>query len=456
MKVVGLMRRVVVSCVVFGVAAQLAGAQGGASPGRFAGNFAEVEVVVKDGVSLADISALPRAPGADLEVIDGERVKVQLSTEAVASLVDAGAQVTVLRQFALVEGGITQGSTVEGDASTLAVCSGTYIYGESPLNVYIDIAGVWYGSGLDFSAVPGGYTVTCVDVHYEVRNLDSWVSIVDVAMSSEDSSMYTLVSGWSGLYDGTEIIQTRTGISYFNGRVLSQIWILWARDNIIAGAYIDSWWIKLYYDEGPPPPPEYCDASGDCSYEYIEDVCVGTINNTTTGCSTGYSDYTAMSTTMKIGTGYPITVVNGYPDWQCQCGIWVDWDGDKDFEDEDPISVIGTPGEGPYTALLSPPGDANLGDTRLRIRILYTGAVSPCGLDYGEVEDYTVTVVPAGLLGDLVPPAGVDFRDFSVLAGQWKQSPGMPSADIAPPGGDGVVDWKDVDAQVGNWLAGIP
>jgi hypothetical protein len=42
------------------------------------------------------------------------------------------------------------------------------------------------------------------------------------------------------------------------------------------------------------------------------------------------------------------------------------------------------------------------------------------------------------------------------LAAQWKQAPGVPSADIAPPGGDGVIDWRDLDAQVDNWLVGIP
>ncbi|HUT29102.1 MAG TPA: GEVED domain-containing protein [Sedimentisphaerales bacterium] len=454
MKVAGLMRRVVVSCVVFAAAAQCAAAQSGASPGRFAGNFAEVEIVLNDDVGLSDVSALPRPPGADLEIIDGERARVQLSTEAVQSLVDAGAQVTVLSQFALVEGGVTQGSTAEGDASTLGTCSGTYIYDDSSWNVYIESAGMYYGSGIDFSGVPGGHTVSCIDVYYEVRNLDWMLSIVDVAMSDADyPPVYTLESGWYGM-DG-DIVQTRTGITHFNGEVLSQLWILWAIDYITTGAYIDYWWIKLYYEEGPPPP-EYCDARGDCTYEYIEDVVVGTINNTDNGCMR-YSDYTSMSTSMEVGTGYPITVVNGLPDPDNQCGIWVDWNADMDFEDaEETISVSGTPGGGPYTATITPPADANLGDTRMRIRIMYTGDVLPCGNDYGEVEDYTVIVTKTGLVGDLTPPEGVDFRDFAVLAGQWKQTPGVPSADIAPPGGDGMVDWLDLGAQVDNWLVGIP
>jgi len=36
---------------------------------------------------------------------------------------------------------------------------------------------------------------------------------------------------------------------------------------------------------------------------------------------------------------------------------------------------------------------------------------------------------------DFVCPAGVDFRDFAVLAGQWMDSPGYPAADIVPEDG---------------------
>ena len=57
-------------------------------------------------------------------------------------------------------------------------------------------------------------------------------------------------------------------------------------------------------------------------------------------------------------------------------------------------------------------------------------------------------------MGDFVCPDGVDFVDFAVLASQWKDGPGVPSADIAPEGGDGVVDWKDVGVFGNNWLVG--
>jgi len=41
--------------------------------------------------------------------------------------------------------------------------------------------------------------------------------------------------------------------------------------------------------------------------------------------SGGYASYTAMETTMEIGTNYTITVTNGYPYVKDRCGIWIDW-----------------------------------------------------------------------------------------------------------------------------------
>ena len=55
--------------------------------------------------------------------------------------------------------------------------------------------------------------------------------------------------------------------------------------------------------------------------------------------------------------------------------------------------------------------------------------------------------------GNLDADGDVDFFDFAVLAGYWRQN--NPLADIAPaPAGDGIVDIKDLAVLCDNWLAG--
>lgn len=47
----------------------------------------------------------------------------------------------------------------------------------------------------------------------------------------------------------------------------------------------------------------------------------------------------------------------------------------------------------------------------------------------------------------------LDFLDFAVLASQWQQPPGIPSADVAPwPNGNGIVDIEDLAAVANFWL----
>ncbi|MHC4476376.1 MAG: GLUG motif-containing protein [Planctomycetota bacterium] len=173
----------------------------------------------------------------------------------------------------------------------------------------------------------------------------------------------------------------------------------------ISGATYIVWNGVGWFDAEPDPPPRfvvegivsYCEAWGFCGEEYISRVMVGTIDNAT-GCQ-DYSDFTSLSTTMELEAGYGITVENGYPYADDECGIWVDWNRDGDFDDagETISPVSGSPGYGPYTATITPPAGASAGDTRLRIRISY-GTPYSCGWqDYGEVEDYTITVGGATL-----------------------------------------------------------
>ncbi len=53
---------------------------------------------------------------------------------------------------------------------------------------------------------------------------------------------------------------------------------------------------------------------------------------------------------------------------------------------------------------------------------------------------------------DIIRNGRVDLDDFAVLAAQWLGVPAAPSADIAPPGGDGQVNLPDLLLMADNWL----
>jgi len=102
---------------------------------------------------------------------------------------------------------------------------------------------------------------------------------------------------------------------------------------------------------------------------------------------------------MEIGTSYPISVVTaigGTPYWGYegdQCGIWVDWNQDGVYDSNE--TVYTASGYGLFTTTITPPADAIVGDTRMRVRLMYIGTLSSCGdTTYGEVEDYTITILP--------------------------------------------------------------
>jgi len=176
----------------------------------------------------------------------------------------------------------------------------------------------------------------------------------------------------------------------------------------------------------------YCNPTSTFCDEYVANVTVGTINNSSACTTGGYQDYTSISTSVNQGLSYPITVTNGVTLYTAdQCGIWADWNQDGDFADaNETIAVTGTPGVGPYTANIDVPVTANLGQTRIRVRITYTGIVDPCGnTTYGETEDYTLEVLP---------------QPFCAYPG------GLSATNLTPT--DAVLNWNTVPAAVNYFV----
>lgn len=76
-------------------------------------------------------------------------------------------------------------------------------------------------------------------------------------------------------------------------------------------------------------------------------------------------------------------------------------------------------------------------------------------LGHGMATPPTPNIRYAGVKfnpADIVQDDRIDLKDFSVLAAQWQDAPDTPSADIAPTGGDGIVNDLDLQVFCENWL----
>ena len=82
-----------------------------------------------------------------------------------------------------------------------------------------------------------------------------------------------------------------------------------------------------------------------------------------------------------------------------------------------------------------------------------TGIFSGLEVDFTASDDF-VGGFEGRFPGDITNDRKVDAWDFTILAAQWLEPPGTPSADIAPDGGDGFVDFRDVGKLVDHWLEG--
>jgi hypothetical protein len=145
----------------------------------------------------------------------------------------------------------------------------------------------------------------------------------------------------------------------------------------------------------------YCLAgSADQNYEYISNVTMGNINQSSGRGNAGYENYTSNSTTMQIGINTFATIDVTYPVATDQILIWIDWNKDNDFDEpgENVYSSSGSFVNPHITANFAPPVGAAIGTTRMRIRLhdaSFKSNSTPCGdAGYGEVEDYSINVIP--------------------------------------------------------------
>ena len=141
----------------------------------------------------------------------------------------------------------------------------------------------------------------------------------------------------------------------------------------------------------------YCTSQGNSvTDELIGRVQIGTIDNTSTG-GTGYTDFTAISTTAIQGSNQTIIIT---PTWTSTTfsegyAVFIDYNADGDFADTgETVWTKAASTTTPVTGTFIVPATATLGATRLRVSLKYNAIPTSCEtFSYGQVEDYTIVIV---------------------------------------------------------------
>ncbi|KGL62071.1 immunoglobulin-like domain-containing protein [Polaribacter sp. Hel1_85] len=145
----------------------------------------------------------------------------------------------------------------------------------------------------------------------------------------------------------------------------------------------------------------YCTSNGNSvADEYISNVTMGSINNTTGASGSGYADYTSQSTNLTKGASETITITPTWTGTQYNegYGVFIDYNKDGDFADSgETVWTNAASQTTPVSGTFTVPASAVSGATTMRVVMQYNTIPSACGsYDYGETEDYTVVIASSG------------------------------------------------------------
>ncbi len=214
-------------------------------------------------------------------------------------------------------------------------------------------------AALSWSAIPGAATY---NLQYKISSASAWITITGILTSS-----YTI----TGLNAGTA----------YNYQV----------QTVCSGNSSGSYSPALSFTTSGIA---YCYVKGNTTYEYINKVTLGSINNTS-GNNNGYGDYTSLTATLNAGTSKAITLTPGFTNaaYKEYWTVYIDYDKNKVFDANE--EVTSSNGTGTVSRTFTIPANAKSGYTRMRVIMHYNSSrTNTCDtFSGGEVEDYRIHII---------------------------------------------------------------
>lgn len=253
----------------------------------------------------------------------------------------------------------------------------------------------------------------------------------DVLFSSiEENSAYVLWNQVMAAVNYSVTVTDQNGSSTAYNAIPDPVLLL---DNLEACMQYSVWVYSNCIGEAAPPQMftfqtpgcgactdlTYCSASGGSNTEYIRRVIVGDIDYESTA-GVGYNFITTQTTDFIAGDSYPIQCYPGFivptQTFNQNFRVWIDYNNDGEFQHPEEMAFDGaSPTQVISEGDIVIPTNATSGYTRMRVAMRYaqfsTTEPSVCNTwDYGEVEDYCVTIVNTSAIVNI--EAKQDFYVF--------------------------------------------
>jgi bacillolysin len=275
------------------------------------------------------------------------------------------------------------------DWRTACINAATDLYG-STSNEVIQVENAWYAVGIGTAGGGGGSCNTPTGLASSSITSSSatvsWSAATgatsyNLQYKVSTASTWTTVSGITGTSYGLTNLSASTT---YNFEVQS----------VCSGGSTSTYSAVSSFTTLQSGGIVYCTTKGNTTYEYINKVVLGSINNTS-GNNSGYGDYTGLSTNLAAGGTGSITVTPGFTGssygeyWR----VFIDYNHNGVLNDAGETISVGS-GSGSVTKSFTVPSTAKSGTTRMRVIMHYsTARTNPCGtFTDGEAEDYTVNI----------------------------------------------------------------
>jgi hypothetical protein len=182
------------------------------------------------------------------------------------------------------------------------------------------------------------------------------------------------------------------------------------------------------------------------SADYVTQVTLGTLSQATSGnVSPYYYDYTSTQNAIPdmiqgLNANLQLTFASDANQYN---GVWIDFNQNGTFETSEFFTSNSNAGaNGTANVVITVPGGATLGNTRMRIRggdDAQPGNNQACGASnsiWGQAQDYLVNITPANSPVLTVDPISLDFGSIPSGSTSSEMSYSLSGNNLTPPTGN--------------------